>query len=49
MMDYFTSENVSLVKNKEQYDDGFYESAVKDLDGNIIEIAYIDRTVNPRV
>jgi catechol 2,3-dioxygenase-like lactoylglutathione lyase family enzyme len=49
LTDYFVEQNIPLQKNKEQYDDGFYESAVLDPDGNIIEIAYVDRTVNPNV
>lgn len=47
--DYFLSQKVSLEKIKEQYDDGFYESSVADPDGNIIEIAFIDRNVNNAV
>lgn len=49
LTDYFIEQKIPLQKNKEQYDDGFYESAVLDPDGNIIEIAYVDRTVNPNV
>jgi predicted lactoylglutathione lyase len=37
------------VKDREQYDDGFYESAILDPDGNIIELAYVDREANPMV
>ncbi len=47
--DYCCSEGIPLTKNKEQYDDGFYESAFADPDGNVIEIAYINREVNPSV
>jgi catechol 2,3-dioxygenase-like lactoylglutathione lyase family enzyme len=47
--DYCCSKSIPLKKNKEQYDDGFYESAFVDPDGNIIEIAYINRKVNPSV
>ncbi len=49
LTDCFIEQNISLQKNKEQYDDGFYESAVVDPDGNIIEIAYVDRSINPNV
>ena len=49
LTDYFISQNVEMKKIKEQYDDGFYESAVCDPDGNIIELAYVDRAVNPEV
>lgn len=40
---------IRLEKNREQYDDGFYESSFLDPDGNIIEIAFVDRMVNPAV
>ncbi len=46
---YFTELNVPLEKIQEQYDDGFYETSIFDPDGNIIEIAYIDRNVNNTV
>jgi lactoylglutathione lyase len=36
---------VKIEKNKEQYDDGFYESSIRDPDGNIIELAFVDRDV----
>lgn len=49
LTDYFIENKLPMAKVKEQYDDGFYESAVLDPDGNIIEIAYVDRTVNPTV
>ncbi|MBN2527561.1 MAG: VOC family protein [Deltaproteobacteria bacterium] len=49
LTEYFRGHNVPLVKDREQYDDGFYESAILDPDGNIIELAYIDRNVNPMV
>lgn len=49
LTDCFIEPNIPLQKNKEQYDDGFYESAVVDPDGNIIEIAYVDRSINPNV
>ncbi|MBN1499819.1 MAG: VOC family protein [Spirochaetes bacterium] len=49
LTDFFMKENVKILKNREQYDDGFYESSVCDPDGNIIELAYVDRTVNPHV
>lgn len=49
LTDYFQEQKVLFEKMKEQYDDGFYESSVLDPDGNIIEIAYIDRTVNNKV
>lgn len=49
LTDYFIEHKIPMEKIKEQYDDGFYESAVIDTDGNIIEIAYVDRTVNPTV
>lgn len=47
--EYCICEGIRLTKTKEQYDDGFYESAFADPDGNIIEIAYVDRQVNPQV
>ena len=49
LTDFFIKENVTIEKNKEQYDDGFYESSIRDPDGNIIELAYVDRQVNPKV
>lgn len=49
LTDYCIREGIVLTKKKEQYEDGFYESAFADPDGNIIEIAYIDRKVNPHV
>ncbi|MBI9051364.1 MAG: VOC family protein [Anaerolineaceae bacterium] len=49
LTDYFIANNIPLQKIKEQYDDGFYESSVIDPDGNIIEIAFVDRTVNNAV
>ena len=49
LTDYFIGQKVPLDKIKEQYDDGFYESSVIDPDGNIIEIAYIDRNINNTV
>jgi catechol 2,3-dioxygenase-like lactoylglutathione lyase family enzyme len=49
LTDYFIANRVPLQKAKELYDDGFYESAVLDPDGNIIEIAFVDRTVNNAV
>ena len=49
LTDYFIEQNVQFEKVKEQYDDGFYESSVLDPDGNIIEITYIDRSVNNAV
>lgn len=49
LTDYFIAHKIPMKKVKEQYDDGFYESAVLDPDGNIIEIAYVDRLVNNRV
>jgi len=49
LTDYFIENNIPLGKIKEKYDDGFYESSVLDPDGNIIEIAYVDRMVNPTV
>lgn len=41
-------EQYGCVFEKKQiaYEDGFYESAIIDPDGNIIEIAYIDREKN---
>lgn len=47
--DHFIAHGIPLEKIKQQYEDGFYESSVFDPDGNIIEIAYIDRTVNNTV
>ena len=47
--DYCIKNNVPLEKVKEKYDDGFYESSIIDPDGNIIEIAFIDRAVNDKV
>lgn len=47
LTDYFIAQGITLEKNKIQYDDGFYESSVFDPDGNIIELAYVDSTVNP--
>lgn len=49
LTEYFREQNVPLVKDREQYNDGFYESAIRDPDGNIIELAYVDRSVNPMV
>lgn len=49
LTDYFIGQNAVMKKVKEQYEDGFYESAVCDPDGNIIELAYVDRIVNPNV
>ncbi len=49
LTDYFKLNGVPLDKDKVQYDDGFYESSVRDPDGNIIELAYIDRSVSPSV
>jgi ribosomal protein S27E len=37
---HFSQEKVKIEKNKEQYDDGFYESSIRDPDGNIIELAF---------
>lgn len=45
----FLAAGIRIEKNKEQYDDGFYESSFRDPDGNIIEIAYVDRETNPHV
>lgn len=47
--DRFLAAGIRIEKNKEQYDDGFYESSFRDPDGNIIEIAYVDRETNPHV
>lgn len=47
--DIFIADNVPLEKIKEQYDDGFYESSVIDPDGNLVEIAFVDRNVNSAV
>lgn len=47
--DRFLAAGIPIEKNKEQYDDGFYESSFRDPDGNIIEIAYVDRVTNPHV
>lgn len=49
LTDFFSQEKVKIEKNKEQYDDGFYESSIRDPDGNIIELAFVDRDVNPEV
>ena len=49
LTDLFIADNVTLEKNKEQYDDGFYESAVIDPDGNLVEIAFVDHNVNSAV
>jgi lactoylglutathione lyase len=49
LTDYFIAEKVHLEKVKEQYDDGFYERSVLDPDGNIIEIAFVDRAVNNKL
>ncbi|MCE1253765.1 MAG: VOC family protein [Anaerolineae bacterium] len=49
MTDTFIQNEVSMEKIKEQYEDGFYESSVIDPDGNVIEIAFVDRTVNNAV
>lgn len=46
---YFRSQNVPIEKDLVQYDDGFYESSIRDPDGNIIELAYVDRIANPSV
>lgn len=45
LTDFFSQEKVKIEKNKEQYDDGFYESSIRDPDGNIIELAFVDRDV----
>ncbi len=42
---YFENEGIPFEKKREQYDDGFYESAIIDPDGNIIEFAYLDRSI----
>lgn len=42
MTTLFENEGLVFEKKREAYDDGFYESAIKDPDGNIIEIAYVD-------
>jgi lactoylglutathione lyase len=49
LTDFFIKENIRVEKNKEQYEDGFYESSIRDPDGNIIELAFVDRDVNPKV
>lgn len=49
LTDYFIEHKVPMGKIREQYDDGFYESSVLDPDGNMIEIAYVDRRMNPAV
>jgi len=49
LTDFFIKENIRIEKNKEQYDDGFYESSIRDPDGNIIELAFVDRVANPKV
>jgi len=48
MTDYFIQQGVPLEKQRVQYEDGYYESAVFDPDGNIIELAYVDEAVNPQ-
>lgn len=47
--DYCIAKKIKLVKCKEQYDDGFYESAFLDPDDNLIEIAFVNREINPYV
>lgn len=49
LTDYFVNKEITIEKNREQYDDGFYESSIRDPDGNIIELAFVDRNVNPKV
>lgn len=44
--EYFERQSVRFEKKRVQYEDGFYESAIFDPDGNIIEIAYVDRSRN---
>ena len=45
----FRAAGIPIEKDKEQYDDGFYESSIRDPDGNVIEIAFVDRNANPHV
>lgn len=45
LSEYFIAQGVPLEKNQIQYEDGFFESSVYDPDGNIIEIATVDRAV----
>lgn len=49
LTEIFRAAGIPIEKDKEQYDDGFYESSIRDPDGNVIEIAYVDRQVNPHV
>ena len=49
LTEIFRTAGIPIEKDKEQYDDGFYESSIRDPDGNIIEIAYVDRQINPHV
>ena len=49
LTEIFRAAGIPIDKDKEQYDDGFYESSIRDPDGNIIEIAYVERRVNPHV
>lgn len=45
---YFIQQGVRLEKKQVQYDDGYYETSIFDPDCNIIELAYVDESVNPR-